>query len=188
MSPSLEKGSPFPIFCWGEGASEHRLGSGQVTRSLKCNPRKKIIITDKKVFETTKGVASPKTWMLIPWADSITLPLVLNNALLGWAKKLKSSKCWWGQCVLVTCAFFRMCGNESQPGLKPSRKSGYAPDNHLETLGFPYKNHFSVLPVRNHAWKSIESSFQSISHVHLSWRTLQAHFGLSCLNRPNVGD
>ena len=147
MSPSLEKGGPFPIFCWGEGASEHRLGSGQVTRSLKCNPRKKIIITDKKVFETTKGVASPKTWMLIPcnlvprafpskngpthflrekpwgrgwipWADSITLPLVLNNALLRWAKKLKSSKCWWGQCVLVTCAFFRMCGNESQPGLQ----------------------------------------------------------------------
>ena len=61
-----------------------------------------------------------------------------------------------------------------------SRKSGYAPDNHLETLGFPYKNHFSVLPVRCHAWWSIESSFQSRSHVHLSWRTLQAHFGLSC--------
>ena len=30
----------------------------------------------------------------------ITLPLVINCALLGWAKKLKSSK-WWGQCVLA---------------------------------------------------------------------------------------
>ena len=27
-----------------------------------------------------------------------------NNALLGRAKKLKSSQCWWGQCVLVMCA------------------------------------------------------------------------------------
>ena len=48
----------------------------------------------------------------------ITLPLVINYALLGWAKKLKSSKCWWGQCVLVIQAIFRICGNESQPGLQ----------------------------------------------------------------------
>ena len=45
-----------------------------------------------------------------------TLPLVINYALLEWAKKLKSSKCWWGQCVLVMHAIFRICGNESQPG------------------------------------------------------------------------
>ena len=33
----------------------------------------------------------------------ITLPLVVNYALLGWAKKLRgsSSKCWWGHCALV---------------------------------------------------------------------------------------
>ena len=48
----------------------------------------------------------------------ITLPLVINYALMGWAKKPKSSKCWWGQCVLLMRAIFRMCGNESQPGLQ----------------------------------------------------------------------
>ena len=48
----------------------------------------------------------------------ITLQLVINYALLGWAKKVKSSKCWWGQCVLVIQALFRICGNESQPGLQ----------------------------------------------------------------------
>ena len=48
----------------------------------------------------------------------ITLPLVINNALLGWGKRLKSSKCWWGQCVLVMRANFRICGNESHPGLQ----------------------------------------------------------------------
>ena len=48
----------------------------------------------------------------------ITLPLVINYVLLGWAKKLKSSKCWWGQCVLVMGAIFRICGHESQPGLQ----------------------------------------------------------------------
>ena len=46
----------------------------------------------------------------------ITLPLVINHALLGWAKKLKSSKCWWGQCVLVMSAIFGTCTNERQPG------------------------------------------------------------------------
>ena len=45
----------------------------------------------------------------------ITLPLVINYALLGWAKKLMSSKCWWGQCVLVMRVIFSICGNESQP-------------------------------------------------------------------------
>ena len=45
----------------------------------------------------------------------ITLPLVINYALLGWAKKLKGSKCWWGRCVLVMCEKIRKCGNESQP-------------------------------------------------------------------------
>ena len=48
----------------------------------------------------------------------ITLPLVTNYALLGWAKNLRSSKCWWGRCVQVMRAVFRMCGNESQPGLQ----------------------------------------------------------------------
>ena len=47
---------------------------------------------------------------------SLTLRLVINYALLGWAKKLKSSKCWWGQCVLVMRAIFRICGNEGHPG------------------------------------------------------------------------
>ena len=45
----------------------------------------------------------------------ITLPLVINYALLGWTKKLKSSKCWWGRCELVMGAKIRKCGNESQP-------------------------------------------------------------------------
>ena len=36
----------------------------------------------------------------------ITLPLVINCALLESAKKLKSSKCWWGQCVLAMRAIF----------------------------------------------------------------------------------
>ena len=44
----------------------------------------------------------------------ITLPLVINYVLLGWAKKLKSSKCWQGNCVLVKRAIFRIWGNESQ--------------------------------------------------------------------------
>ena len=48
----------------------------------------------------------------------ITLPLVINNALLGWGKRLKSSKCLWGQCVLVMRAIFRIWGNESHPGLQ----------------------------------------------------------------------
>ena len=52
----------------------------------------------------------------------ITLPLVVGYALLGWAKKLKSPKCWWGQCILVMRAVFRICGNESQPGLKLVKK------------------------------------------------------------------
>ena len=48
----------------------------------------------------------------------ITLPLVINYGSLGWVKKLESSKCWWGQCVLVLRAIFRICGNENQPGLQ----------------------------------------------------------------------
>ena len=48
----------------------------------------------------------------------ITLPLVINNAFLGWGKRLKSSKCLWGQCVLVMRAIFRICGNQSHPGLQ----------------------------------------------------------------------
>ena len=32
--------------------------------------------------------------------------------------KLKSSKCWWGQCALVVRAIFRICGNKSQPALQ----------------------------------------------------------------------
>ena len=39
-------------------------------------------------------------------------------SLLGWVKNLQSSKCWWSQCVLVMRAIFRICGNESQPGLQ----------------------------------------------------------------------
>ena len=48
----------------------------------------------------------------------ITLPLVINYGSLGWVKKLESSKCWWGQCVLVLRAIFRIRGNENQPGLQ----------------------------------------------------------------------
>ena len=36
---------------------------------------------------------------------------------MGWSKKLKSSKCWWGQCVLVMRAIFRIYGNKSQSRL-----------------------------------------------------------------------
>ena len=36
---------------------------------------------------------------------------------MGWFKKLKSSKCWWGQCVLVMRAIFRIYGNKSQSRL-----------------------------------------------------------------------
>ena len=53
----------------------------------------------------------------------ITLPLVINYVLLGWDKKLQSSmKYWWGQCVLVKHAIFRICGNESQSSLQPVQK------------------------------------------------------------------
>ena len=52
----------------------------------------------------------------------ITLPLVINNVLLGWDKKLQSSKCCWGHCVLVMRAIFRICGNESQSSLQPVQK------------------------------------------------------------------
>ena len=52
----------------------------------------------------------------------ITLPLVINCVLLGWDKKLQSSKYWWGQCVLVKHAIFRICGNESQSSLQPVQK------------------------------------------------------------------
>ena len=52
----------------------------------------------------------------------ITLPLVINNMLLGWDKKLQSSKCCWGHCVLVMRAIFRICGNESQSSLQPVQK------------------------------------------------------------------
>ena len=52
----------------------------------------------------------------------IPLLIVINYALLGWAKKLKSWKCWWGQCILVMCAIFRICGDESQPNLQLVKK------------------------------------------------------------------
>ena len=42
--------------------------------------------------------------------------------LLGWDKKLLSSKCCWGPCVLVMRAIFRICGNESQSSLQPFQK------------------------------------------------------------------
>ena len=51
----------------------------------------------------------------------ITLLLVINYALLGWAKKLKRSKCWWGQTTVMR-AIFGICGNESQPGLQIVKK------------------------------------------------------------------
>ena len=34
------------------------------------------------------------------------------------SKKLKSSQCWLGHCVLVMCAIFWICGNQSQPDLQ----------------------------------------------------------------------
>ena len=43
---------------------------------------------------------------------------MINYALLEWAKKFRGSKCCWGQSVLVMRTIFRMCGNESQPGLQ----------------------------------------------------------------------
>ena len=50
----------------------------------------------------SRGVASPQTCRPGPTnIGLISLPLVINYALLGWAKKLKSSRCWWGHCVLV---------------------------------------------------------------------------------------
>ena len=33
-------------------------------------------------------------------------------------KKLKSWKCWWGHCILVMHANFRICVNQSQPALQ----------------------------------------------------------------------
>lgn len=66
----------------------------------------------------------------------ITLLLVINYALLGWAKKRKTTKCRWGQCVLVMRGIFRMCcfvcftGSISwkwkSATLTTSRKVGYA--------------------------------------------------------------
>lgn len=49
------------------------------------------------------GVAIPYTCRPEPTNFSlITLLLVINHALSGWVKK--SSKCWWGQCLLVVRA------------------------------------------------------------------------------------
>ena len=31
-------------------------------------------------------------------------------------QQLQRSKCWWGQCVIVMRAVFRICANESHPG------------------------------------------------------------------------
>ena len=89
----------------------------------------------------------------------ITLPLVINHALLGWAKKLKSSKCWWGQCVLVMSAIFGTCTNERQPGPQSVEKQAtpwlWSPDvkqsnfrhfntnskkSHLNSKVFPQRN------------------------------------------------
>ena len=51
--------------------------------------------------------------------------LVINYALLGWAKKLnKSWKCWWGQYVLDMRAIFRIYVTESQPGLQMVEELG----------------------------------------------------------------
>ena len=66
-----------------------------------------------------RGMASLQTCRPRPtnfWFDHSRL--VINYALLGWVKRLKGSKCWWGQCVLVIRAIFRICENESQPGLQ----------------------------------------------------------------------
>ena len=51
-------------------------------------------------FLVVQGVAIPYTCRPEPTNFSlITLLLVINHALSGWAKN--SSKCWWGQCLLV---------------------------------------------------------------------------------------
>ena len=83
----------------------------------------KIVLTaicpDYLWKNTSRGVASPKTCRPGPtnfWFDHST---VCNKlCIVGVCRKAKSSKCWWGQCVLVTCAIFRICRNESQPGLQ----------------------------------------------------------------------
>ena len=44
-------------------------------------------------------------------------------------------------------------------------------------MTFNAKTTFHVLAARGHAWKSIESSFQSIAQVYLTSGALQVHFG-----------
>ena len=63
------------------------------------------------LYQRNQGRSQPID--LMAWAYKC-----LVWSLLGWVKKLKSSKCWWSQCVLVMRAIFRICGNESQPGLQ----------------------------------------------------------------------
>ena len=66
-----------------------------------------------------RGEASPQTCRPEPtnvWFDLFIL--VINYTLFGWAKKLKSSKCWWGHCALVMHAIFRICQKTSQQGLQ----------------------------------------------------------------------
>ena len=72
---------------------------------------------------TSRGVASPKTCRPGPtnfWFDHST---VCNKLCTGGVRrKAKSSKCWWGHCILVMRAIFRICKNESQPGLQLVKK------------------------------------------------------------------
>ena len=78
------------------------------------------------------------------WFDHSTL--LINYALLMLPKKR-----WWGQRVLFMRAIFRICGNESQPGLQIIqswlRPSGHSAASY-EHSAWPTLRHLQIVTVK----------------------------------------
>ena len=78
------------------------------------------------------------------WFDHSTL--LINYALLMLPKKR-----WWGQRVLFMRAIFRICGNESQPGLQIIqswlRPSGHSATSY-EHSAWPTLRHLQIVVVQ----------------------------------------
>ena len=104
----------------------------------------------------------------------------MNYALLGWAEKLKKSKCWWGQCVLVMRAVFRICGNESQPGLQIVEKQATSLDL-MWALGHwvPVCTCLVSQCCAYHTHDSLLRSVFNVASVRAKWRGY-VHSYISC--------
>ena len=111
--------------------------------------------------------------------------------MLGWAKKLKSSKFWWGQCILVMCAIFTDVWKWSQPGLQQVEKLATP----LEViLSSPLTSHWKFLSVswgwpsameRNLPWSGlsllIDLGLDSLRECHSSQSfCLYSYFEKGC--------